>query len=698
MLTVEATQAKVQFLLTLHYLDDKRIAQIAEACEFADAAHGAQKRKSGEPYILHPIAVAQALALQQVDYSSLTAALLHDVVEDTTVSLSEVRAKFGSKVAQLVDGVTKLKSANKQTAKVATLRKILNATLKDPRVIVIKLADRLHNLSTLNAMLPHKRVLIARETLNFYVPMARLVGLDNLANELERYCFVHLEPELMPVIHSQLAQAAANRQLLATQWQQSLLKTCTSFQPHLTLSLIDNTHTIIQDFFKQKTDISSLLSSFSIEILTDSSEMCFAIADTVKATYICNDERDAINTPLAGGKQYLQLLLSDESDSTLQLQIMTRKMHEVAEQSVLIMGDKAPETSRSIIQASLSNLERFLDSDHAKDTVQGIIQHLHRKTIIVYSPTGQPIELPKGATAVDYAYAISNHVGHHAVAAQVNGNPCAIESVLQHGQTVHIVVDELSAPSPEWLSFVNTPKARSYIQKSLGELSPANKIAAGKQALNRSLHTHQLSLTDLNASTWQAILVSQQLSDIDTLYCHIASGNIRPNFVAARLAKAAASIKPAGNPNPNNSSLIADANGIDLHFAKCCDPIYGDSILGHFTKDGISIHRVRCAKALATQKQHPSQITTLLWNPNVADDPRFNVHVRINKVLDALEKTEIISITQDMKGAVSLIDSHKDHTIIVFTVRDRDHLARLFKDIRILLNFPPIERMSAPSG
>jgi guanosine-3',5'-bis(diphosphate) 3'-pyrophosphohydrolase len=674
------------------YLSEAQVEQVMAACTFAELAHLGVVRKSGEPYIVHPIAVAEILGHMRLDTESLIAALLHDVIEDTDISKEEIIQRFGETVADLVDGLTKLTvSNNKNDNKAATLRKILIATLNDPRVIVIKLADRLHNMSTLFALKPNRRLEIASVTLNIFVPIARLVGVNEIADQLELYCYQNLEPELFIRLNLELEHHQADRIQARQYWADAIEKFIITNQLHGKPRSINNDIMLYQRFLNEHADLHTLLHTHAYGIELETIAECDQLASVVCDHFVWSQLTDHIRNPLPGGNQALLLSLSDER-GRLDITLRTRLMRETAQLGV-VLGDTALQSSRSAIQASLRNLSELIDKDCATNTFDALLDYLHREKISVYTKDGDLHELPQGATAVDFAYAASLYLGNHAVAARVDGVACPLATPLISGQTIEIVTDELATPNPDWLGFVNTSKARRAIQQVLKASDPIDRLALGQQALNRALQFYQLDIRDLSEQDWHDVLTWQKLKSKDQLFEKIAVGALLPQLVATRLLSQLSKLKstPSSLLSQSNN-LIAGADGLDVRYAPCCVPILGDPIEGHLTRRGLVVHRSRCRNLVHELSRHPENVVHLRWQDSTDTDPRFPAHLKLDRALTDDESTELIYLVRRLQGGVERLESHEESSNLSVLVRDRDHLARLIQEMRILLDFPSVTR------
>lgn len=670
-----------------HYLSADQIQQILAACNFANDAHNGVIRKSGEPYILHPIAVACILGQMHLDADSIMAALLHDVIEDTEINKSEIANIFGEKVAELVDGVTKLTiSQDKQDNKAASFRKILLATLHDPRVIIIKLADRLHNMSTLEALRPEKRQRIAQETYDIFLPMARLVGMNDIADQLELLCYENLDNTLFKRIQTALKSTRTQRSTYQKIWAERLTRTLETLNLHGVIEEKDNNIQLFQRFFRNKADLNSLIHIHAFDIVLDTVAACDQLSKYLQQHYRVISISDNIRNPLPGGHQALSLSLRGEA-TTLDLKLQTPRMREAARLGV-VLGDAAPQASRSAIQASLANLSDLIDRDCAKTTLNALLDYLHREKILVSTPDGDIHELPHGATAVDFAYAASLFLGNHAIGAKIDGAIKPLHTPLQSGQIVEVITDILATPNPEWLSFVNTQKARRSIQNILRDQDIEEQRLVGQQALNRALKLYNSSLNDLTLQHWKDLLNWRQITDRETLFEQIAIGDLLPQLVASRLF-ADHDLQHAAP----SQHLIRGTEGIDVRYANCCTPILDDPIRGHLTRRGLVVHRKRCNNLIHEEQLHPENVIPLYWQEHGDEDVFFPAYLCIEEKLDDEQTTEVIYKIRQTEAGLEQLFSDEDKTYLSLVVRDRDHLAQLIRELRLLLDFPSLSRL-----
>lgn len=698
----EAHQALVTCLQS--YMDTADIAQITDACHFADKAHIKDKRKSGEPYVTHPIAVANILAEYEADADTIIAAILHDTIEDTPVTKANITKEFNSTVADLVDGVTKLKtSKNKALNKAATFRKILTATLNDARVIIIKLADRLHNMSTMTAVRQEKRVATSEETLDFYLPFARIMGLNELADRLELLCFENLDAEQYHLFDEQLRQRKLIRQHRQNQisdyFYQKLHKLGIRGKVHLT----DNRVDLFRAFFNHKRAADVLLNQYKFTLELENVSHCDVFFQYLKNRYSIKKEaiKDHIRKPYPGGYQALHIDYQANNEY-LQLTIQTSTMYQAARYGVML-GQKAPLANQHILQASLKNLYELVDNDCAHNTVEALLDYFAKDKILVFTPDGDMQELPIGATALDFAYALSPFLGNHAITTSIDGKPATLATKLQTGQKVAIQTDPLSVPNAEWLGFITTAKARRGLQTWLKELSTAEQTVFGKEALARTIKDRKHNINDLTDSEWQALFDWQNTTDKNTIYQRIATGDLLPQLVVTKL------FSDKANANPINSifkakkdtTVVAGTKGIELHYGNCCNPILGDNIVGVLTHSGLVVHRHRCFTMLDKQQQNPEQVLPLSWHePSEQEsmlknmpEPMFNVMLCIGKTCDDDMISQIIFKLHELNVGVNDVYSTDQETLAYLMVTSRNHVAQIMRELRILLGFPSMKRL-----
>ena len=685
----QVSQAKQQLQIIVDaYLPSSDVERVLAACDYADLAHDGVTRKSGEPYILHPIAVSCILAHMRLDAETLMAALLHDVIEDTEFTKDNITETFGKTVAELVDGVTKLShSSDKEYNKAASFRKILQATLQDPRVIIIKLADRYHNMTTLDALRPDKRARIAQETFEIFVPMARLVGMNEMADNLEHLCYQNLDLDMYNDVQEALLQTKPKRCEYQAKWEQNLT---TLLEDHDIVGRIkkkNNNIELLRHFVKNDIDLQELTHSHAFEIILTNIADCDRLADLLRERFQVLHHADHIRHPLPGGNQSLHIRLKGE-ETTLSLTIQTELMRKAARFGV-VLGENAPQACRSAIQASMQNLNVLVDGECAKTTFSDLLDYLHQEKIWVYTPHGHLHELPQGATAVDFAYSASLFLGNHTVGAKIDGAIKPLSTPLVSGQVVEIITDVLATPNPDWLSFINTQKARRALQNILREQDTDEQRLVGQQALNRALKLFNRSINDLSQDDWQKLLEWRHLDHPDRLYEQIAVGDLLPQLVTNHLFA-------QDSQNLSSGRLIKGTEGADVKYAHCCNPVLGDQIQGHLSRRGLIVHRNRCHNLLHEQHLHPSSIMPLHWTDEKIEDVSFTAYLSIEMTLDDEQISEVIYLCRKEKVGVEKVYTHEHKTYVNIVVHDRLQIAKIIRDLRMLLGFPRILRLAQP--
>ncbi|WP_180088950.1 bifunctional (p)ppGpp synthetase/guanosine-3',5'-bis(diphosphate) 3'-pyrophosphohydrolase [Acinetobacter sp. YH12219] len=684
------SQAKQQLNVIIDaYLSVSDVERVLEACDYADIAHDGITRKSGEPYILHPIAVSCILAHMRLDAETLMAALLHDVIEDTEFTKQDITEKFGLTVAELVDGVTKLShSSDKEYNKAASFRKILQATLQDPRVIIIKLADRYHNMTTLGALRPDKRARIAQETFEIFVPMARLVGMNEMADNLEHLCYQNLDLDMYNNVQEALLQTKPKRCEYQTKWENNL--TALLEQHHISgrIKKKNNNIELLRHFVKNDIDLQELTHSHAFEIILQSIADCDRLADILKESFKVLNYADHIRRPLPGGNQSLMMRLKGEK-TILSLTIQTELMRKAARFGV-VLGENAPQACRSAIQASMQNLNVLVDGACAKTTFSELLDYLHQEKIWVYTPHGHLHELPQGATAVDFAYSASLFLGNHAVGAKINGETKPLSTPLLSGQVVEIITDVLATPNPDWLSFINTQKARRALQNILRDQDQDEQRLVGQQALNRALKLFNRSVSDLTLADWENVLNWRHLNDKEQLFEQIAVGDLLPQLVANHLY-AQDTIQTS-----NSARLILGTDGVDVKYAHCCNPVLGDPIQGHLSRRGLIVHRSRCHNLLHEQHLHPENIMPLHWTTEDSEDISFTAYLCLNMLLNDEQISELIYLCRKEKIGVETVRSHEEKTYVNIVVHNRKQIAEIIRNLRMHFGFPRISRLAQP--
>ncbi|ALD02622.1 RelA/SpoT family protein [Acinetobacter sp. TTH0-4] len=687
----QVSQARQQLKIIIDaYLSVSEVERVLMACDYADIAHDGVTRKSGEPYILHPIAVSSILSHMRLDAETLMAALLHDVIEDTEFNKDDISKNFGHIVAELVDGVTKLShSSDKEYNKAASFRKILQATLQDPRVIIIKLADRYHNMTTLGSLRPDKRRRIAQETFDIFVPMARIVGMNEMADNLEHLCYQNLDLDMYNNIQEALLQTKPKRCDYQSLWEKNLTDLLQQHQISGRIKKKNNNIELLRHFVKNDINLQELTHSHAFEIILHSIADCDRLAEILRENFQILHYEDHIRRPLPGGNQSLMMRLKGEK-TTLSLTLQTELMRKAARFGV-VLGENAPQACRSAIQASMQNLNVLIDGACAKTTFSDLLDYLHQEKIWVYTPHGHLHELPQGATAVDFAYSASLFLGNHAVGAKINGETKPLSTPLVSGQVIEIITDVLATPNPDWLSFVNTQKARRALQNILREQDIEEQQLVGQQALNRALKLFNRSSKDLTEADWIDILQWRHVETKEQLFEQIAVGDLLPQLVANHLFAHDQNIEIQFS-----TRLIQGTEGVDVKYAHCCNPVLGDPIQGHLSRRGLIVHRARCHNLLHEQHLHPENIMPLQWSSEDIEDISFNAYLSIDLSMNDEQISDLIYQCRKEKTGVEMVHNHDGKTYVNIVVHNRKQIAQIIRDLRMHFGFPRIARLGQP--
>lgn len=684
--------APLERLLTL-YLPGEQIKKIQEAYLFAYDAHDGQFRSSGEPYVTHPVAVACILADMKLDYEAVIAALLHDTIEDTPVTFEDIVDKFGKHVALLVDGVSKLdklKFRNRQEAQAENFRKMVLAMVEDVRVILIKLADRTHNMRTLGSLRPDKRRRIAKETLEIYAPLAHRLGIHHIKTELEVLGFTAMHPNRANVITKIIESARKTRKELI---QQILIE----IQDRLHHANIDasvegieqNIYAIYQKMQLREQRFRSIMDIYIFRIIVNNVDSCYRVLGIVHNLYKprLNRFKDYIAIPKANGYQSLHSSLIGPHGTPVEIQIRTEDMDQMAEMGIAAhwvynTKEALNHTATQIkTQRWMQNLlELQQSSGNSFEFIESVKSDLFPKEIYVFTPKGRIVELPDGATPVDFAYAVHTDIGHQCIGAIVDRKPYPLSQSLSNGQTVEIQTSADSRPNAGWLNFVVSSKARSRIRQALKNLKREDAIALGKRLLNYSL-ADRGGIGCIPIDVINRIVSLAKLSSFDDLLAEIGLGNIMSQFVVKGIEHSNQII----NTQQTKKLAITGTESALVIFAKCCHPIPDDPIVGKINPEkGLSVHHESCRNISGYQNE-PERYIPLEWAP--APDQRFIAEIWIdiiNNTANALGYI-ISTINAESANVQWLNTEEKDariYTIILhIEVKNTIHLNEIMRKI-----------------
>ena len=685
------------------YLPAEQVDRIREAAEFGASAHKGQKRLSGEPYIAHPVAAAAILADLRLDADTIVAAILHDVIEDTPTPKDQLAAKFGADVAELVDAVTKLdqiKFKSREEAQAESFRKMLLAMVRDLRVILVKLADRTHNMRTIEAMTPPRRRAIARETLEIYAPIAERLGLYRIKLELEDLGFEALYPQRYRVLERALKRARGNQKeflkKISQQITASLLKSdiaaeVDTREKHL--------YSIYKKMRRKRATLNEIVDVYGLRVVVNSTDTCYRALGVVHAQFkpMPGRFKDYIAIPRVNGYQSLHTTLFGPNGVPIEVQIRTDDMHRVAESGIAShwrykSGDEEDSAQQVRAREWLSNLVELQEGGTSDEFLESVKVDLFPDKVYVFTPRGEILRLPSGATVVDFAYAVHTDIGNRCVAAKVDRRLTPLRTVLRNGQTVEIITAKGAMPNPSWVNFVVSAKARSAIRHYLKSLRRTEAIGLGQRLINQALGEFNQSLEEVTPEALAATIGELGMKDVDELYEKVGLGERLAPLVARRLLP----VPPAddGSAAAPAPLAIAGTEGLLVSYARCCFPIPYDPIFAFLSSGrGVVIHRENCVN-VEDYRKHPEKWLPVTWQ--ISPDRLFSSEVRIEVanrpgVLAAVAAA--IGSTETNIDRVSVEERDSDSSELVFElkVNDRKHLARIMRMIR---RMPDVLRVS----
>jgi GTP diphosphokinase / guanosine-3',5'-bis(diphosphate) 3'-diphosphatase len=701
------------------YLSSSEIQRIRDAFKFSDAAHLGQFRKSGEPYITHPIAVAGTLAEWHLDSAAIQAALLHDVMEDSGIGKQQLAEGFGPTVAELVDGVSKLDKLSFDSGEqhqAESFRKMLLAMARDVRVILIKLADRLHNIRTLSAVDRDRQRRIARETLEIYAPIAHRLGLNEIYRELQDQSLAHLYPLRYQTLKKALSTARGSRREVLGRIHQAVEK-------QLAVSKVKaevygrekTTYGIYRKMVEKRLSFSEVLDIYGFRIIVHSIPDCYLALGALHGLYkpVPGKFKDYIAIPKVNGYQSLHTTLIGPYGTPVEFQIRTNDMNRVAESGVAAHWlYKEDDASLSELQSRThqwlqSLIEIQKQTGDSSEFLENIKVDLFPEKVYVFTPKGKIVSLPRRATPVDFAYAIHTDVGNKTVAARVNGEIQPLRTELRNGDVVEIVTGPVARPNPVWLGFVRTGKARAEVRHFLRTTKRQESVELGARLFAQAASQLSLSPQDVTAERWDALAREAHVRDRDELLADIGLGRRLAAVVARQMALLAARESPPADGEAVRPPTIASGNpvvvsgteGMALAIANCCNPIPGDSIVGHMRRDlGLVVHQLECRNAQRARRADPERWIDLQWAEELASMYDVNLEVRVINERGVLGRTAAaIAEAESNILNVHIEDEGANATAIHFKiqVQDRRHLARVVRSIRHIKQVQRVSRVKS---
>ena len=681
------------------YLDPEEVERIHQAYLFGAEAHQGQRRASGEPYIDHPVQVAQMLAEMRLDHETIVAALLHDVMEDTPTAKTQIAIRFGDAVAELVDGVSKLthlRFESRAEAQAENFRKMLMAMARDLRVMLIKLADRVHNMRTLAALGLDKRRRISRETLDIYAPIANRLGLRGIRIELEDLGFRTLYPRRHRVLKARVRKERGHRKQLLRKIETAMKRRLR--QEGIKARIEGREKPLYSLYRKMRTkgvSFKDVLDVYGFRLVVERPDDCYRVLGLVHSLYKPVPERfkDYIAIPKANGYQSLHTTLFGPFGTPIEVQIRTEEMDQVAESGVAAhwmykIGKPGTNTAQLRVREWVRDLLEI--QTHAGDSVEfleSVKVDLFPKETYVFTPAGDIMALPRGATPIDLAYAVHTDIGNHCVAAKVDGRFAPLRTPLTSGQTVEIVTRPWGRPNAAWLDFVVSGKARTAIRNHLKHLRAEEAVELGEMLLKQALAVESVGLEDIPGSAMDALLGELKLASVEALCEEVGSGRRLAPMIAKKLARGGE--EPLTRDEaPSNASAplyIRGSEGMMVDFGKCCHPIPGDSVMGFVsTGRGIVVHTTDC-KNLTEFADRPERWIDVAWEPRVNGE--FPVGIRVDMADRKGVLATVAAAIAEMGANIENVnienrDGLNSALNFVIGVSDRSHLARIMRRIR----------------
>ncbi len=695
------------------YLTPAELKKVKEAYRFSDEMHLGQVRKSGEPYISHPIAVAEICADWKLDAQAIMAALLHDVIEDQDVKKEELIERFGAQVANLVDGLSKLEKIEFQSvveAQAENFRKMLLAMASDVRVILIKLADRLHNMRTLGVMAPAKKRRIAGETMEVYVPIAHRLGLNDIYRELQDLSFSHLYPMRYRTLAKAIKAARGNRREVVKKILDAVKNQLGA--AGIEAEVYGREKTLFGIYKKMRNkhlSFSQVLDVYGFRVVVDTVPNCYVALGTLHALYkpMPGKFKDYIAIRKINGYQSLHTTLIGPYGTPVEFQIRTQEMHRTAESGVAAhwLYKTGDQNMSDLQQRTHAWLQSLLDIQQQTGDSAEFLEHvkvdLFPDSVYVFTPKSKIIALPRGATPLDFAYSIHTGIGDHTVSVKINHEPAQLRTELRNGDIVEIETDPNSRPSPTWLSFVRTGKARSAIRHYLRTINLNESVELGQELLSQALG--QLGIRgELSSVTIEKLLAESSAKSMDELYADVGIGKRMPALVARHIFGLMDTPVDALPTQPSATTeldpvTIYGSEGVSVQLAPCCLPIPGDQIVGQLRRDqGLVVHTGDCSQAKRLQGKEPDRWIAVQWGNEL--NRRFDCRIRllINNEKGILARVAAEIGESDANITYVGMDEDDEHmmTQLRFTiqVKDRVHLAHLIRNLRRVAGVNRVER------
>ncbi|MDR2112729.1 MAG: bifunctional (p)ppGpp synthetase/guanosine-3',5'-bis(diphosphate) 3'-pyrophosphohydrolase [Candidatus Accumulibacter sp.] len=699
------------FIDSLSYLKPEEIELVCAAYRFGDKAHRGQKRLSGEPYITHPLAVAGALAEWRMDAQAIVAALLHDVMEDTAVGKAQITERFGKDVADLVDGLSKLDKIefrSYQDAQAENFRKMLMAMARDLRVVLIKLADRRHNLQTMSAIRPEKRKRIARETLEIYAPIANRLGLNNISRQLQDLSFERIYPMRFQVLTKAVKAARGNRRELLSKILDGIHGKLA--EEHIKAGVFGrekSLYSIYRKMAEKHLSFSQVLDIYGFRVIVKDIATCYLTLGALHARFkpVPGKFKDYIAIPKVNGYQSLHTTLIGPYGTPIEIQIRTQAMHHLAEEGIASHWlYKDSEESGADLQNKMHTwLQSLLELQGGTGDPFEFLEHvkvdLFPDEVYVFTPKGNILALPRGATVIDFAYAVHTDIGHRCIAARIDHELIPLSAELANGNQVEIITAPYANPNPAWLGYVKTSRARSRIRQFLRGIQQDSASSLGEKMLTQELQTLGVTAADVPAAVWERVIHETGGKTRLDLYSDVGMGRSIAAVVAHRLA--AHRDLPQHPARATAPLLIRGTEGLAIQLASCCQPIPGDPIIGLLRKDqGLRIHTHSCQAVRKSRSTEPQNWIRVEWDPDPGQFFEVRIKVTAKNVIGMVGRVatgiaesgvKIDQVTMHRKNPGLFTDVHFQVLVL-----GRSHLASLIRSLRRIPDVARITREQDP--
>jgi len=694
------------------YLSKDQVKKIVHAYYFSAELHAGQFRKSGEAYICHPLSVAIILAQMNMDTNCIIAALLHDAIEDTEASKEDLEEKYNSEVAELVDGVTKLTQLNIKShaeAQAENVRKMLLAMSKDLRVIIVKLADRLHNMQTIGAMPTEKRRRIAKETQEIYVPLANRLSMNNIRHQLEALCLKTRYPDRYKAIENAVRKARGNRREIVSTLENSIKKRLSQTGIFFDIEGREkNIASIYKKMRDQKISFSNVFDVYAFRIQCEQVDDCYRILGHVHNLFkpVPGKFKDYIALPKANGYQSLHTILASPYGVPIEIQIRTHEMHRMAESGIAAHWLYKTTNSKENKAQTIANewlrdlLEIQKTAGNSLEFIDNLKVDLFSQEVFVFTPQGNILKLPRGSTIIDFAYAVHTDIGNACISARIDNKLIPLQTQLENGMTIEVITASWARPNPLWLNSIITAKARSSIRNYLKHFKQKEAVSLGKRLLEKELNSMEIQLDTIKESKIEEFLNIMKMQSMDELLEEIGLGNKMPILIAKRLSQedVQAAVKLEDVTSSHSPLIIKGTEGMVITLAKCCRPIPDDPIIGFFNPGkGIVIHHHACHNSNEIRKNQSSWID-VEWSPDISTE--FSSELRMELLNQRGTLATIASTIAGMGSnieAVSLANQNDQVSIdlITITVKDRLHLANIIRKLKKLFIVLKITRIRA---